>query len=1048
MERRMKSPGTGVSLLAESRGGKVVMVPARRNRPRAATDDLAHRGVQRGDWSTATCHGLKPDIGLPASFGALLRRHRRDADLTQAELAEAAELSERGIQHLEAERTRPYRATVERLATALGLTVNQRADLQAAAAAMPRRRDEQPTHAPSPGDRALVLVPSDARPSDTSLDEHRHDRRVTLPLALTRLIGRERDIGAICDALQGSRLVTLVGTGGIGKTRLALAVAERFQARSADGVCLVELASLTDPEMVPRAVAAALGLNTSSRRSPIEWLVDALGTRQLLLVLDNCEHLVDASASLVETLLRACPDLQVLATSRERLAVGGEVTWPVPPLAIPPAELRLSASHLAEYPAVRLFVDRAAAALPGFTLNDQHAAAAARICQRLDGLPLALELAAARVAVLTVGEIASRLDDPLRLLTTGSRTAPPRQQALRATLDWSYALLTESERTVLRQVAVFAGGWSLSAAERVGSAEFEVQSSKLDVASSPSNFQFQTSNPELPTDVLDVLAGLVAKSLVQVDRVSVGDTIETRYRLLETVRQYSIERLREAGEEDAARRRHSEWCAELAEQAEPRLLGMDQIQWLVRLDRERDNLRAALAWSLEHDPPLGLRIAASLWQFWRVRLFLTDGRRWLDRLLDRAPEPDVVRARTLLAAGLLAHWQLDTPVARDRLEAGFELALAHGDRALIGRASRDLGTVLWARLGDHRRAWALFEDGLVHSRAAGDLRTAATNLQQQSRLAAVEGDYRRAQSMIDESVALLSEVGDRWQLAISLEDAGGIALIVGQPERAEQLFDEVLAVSQALDAVGLGAIHRRLHRGTVAYWRGDAETAIAWYEQWLAVTRANGHTAGIVDNLIALARAVLLQGDVPRATELFAESLRLSEERADRVGTSLALHGLGLVAWRTGDASLALSRLRESLALRRELRDRLMIAESLEALGVVAMSRAAGQDAVARAVRWLAAADALREQLGTPRPPADRPAYAAAMKTAQTWRVDLGTVAAVGSAMSLDAVLDDAMSDTAADPPLAQAPIARSSTAPAPSVPSLAASRLATLARV
>ena len=810
----------------------------------------------------------------------------------------------------------------------------------------------------------------------------------SLPLPLTRLIGRDGEVAAIGEALRSSRLVTLIGPGGIGKTRLALEVASANATAFPDGVLFVELAALGDATMVSRAVASALALDEPPNRPLDERLIDALRSRALLLVLDNCEHLIEACATLVDALLRACPRLQVLATSREGLAIGGEVAWRVPPLAVPPDDAHLLASGADDYAAVHMFIDRATAARPDFVLTDQNVGTIARVCRRLDGIPLALELAAALVPALTVDQVADRLDDAIGLLAVGRRTAPTRQRGLRATLDWSFNLLSEPERTTLRRAAVFAGGWTLSGAERVCSDE----------------------NLVLPSDVLQALVQLVAKSLVQVERVHATRTTESRYRLLETVRQYASERLREAGEDDLVRRKHGDWCAELVEQAEPRLFDEDQLEWLARLDREYDNIRAALGWCLEHDPPLGLRIAASLWQFWRMRLFLTEGRQWLEDLLARAPDPTPVRARALAAAGTLANWQLDSSAARDHYTAALELSRRYGQLGLTGRVLRELASLTSERFGDHERAWVLFEEGLALSRAADDRRNVATNLRQQGRLASVEGQFRRAGALLDESVALLRTTGDRWQLAIALENAGEVALVTGQPDLAMELFEEAFAVGQVVEAAGLGTIHRRFHLGTVAYWRGDASTAIAWYEHGLAITREKEHTAGITDNLIGLGRAVLLQRDSARARELFAESLRLSQARGDSSGTAVALHGLGLAAWQAGDAALAVAYLGESLAVRRDLDDRLGIVECLEALSVIAARQATSREQTARAMRWLGAADALRAHLGAPRPPVDRPDYASAVELARTWLDDPTDAALAGGAEPLEATLADVVS--------------------------------------
>jgi predicted ATPase/DNA-binding CsgD family transcriptional regulator len=855
-----------------------------------------------------------------------------------------------------------------------------------------------------------------------------------VPLALNRLIGRDRDVSAIHAALDGHRLVTLVGTGGIGKTRLALEIAQALQASYADGARLVELAALADESLVPLAVANALGVRERPDLPLPETLAEALRASRMLLVLDNCEHLIDACAALAGHLLPRCPDLQILATSREALAIDGEVAWQVAPLATPPDDGAVPLDALAALPSVGLFVERAAAVRAGFALTRQNAAAVAEICRRLDGLPLALELAAARVLSLSPEQVAERLGDRFALLTSGRRTAPPRHRALRATLDWSYDLLTEPEQRLLQGLAVFAGGWTLSAAEQMLGGGQGTRGKGRDVRGAG------RGEAGSPLAVLDGLDRLVAQSLLRVEHPehaqdAPGRWAEPRYGLLETVRQYAWERLEEAGELAAARQRHAAWCAELVAQAEQRLLGPEQVPWLVRLDDEYDNLRAALGWCAVADPTLGLKIAAGLWQFWRIRLDLSEGRQWLDRFLAAAPAPSVVRIQALAGAGGLAHWQLDTAVAQARYEEAVELARALGEQALLGRTLRELGTVLAARSAPHATVRELFQQGLALSRAAGDRRSVANNLMHQSRLAVRQGDYRRAARLIDESVALISETGDRWQLSMMLEEAGAVALIVGEPDRADSLFEASIEAGRELAAAGFGAIHRPHNPGTVAFWRGDAETAIAWYEQLLAMTRANEHTAGIAENLLGLGRAVLLQGDVPRAATLLEESLEIATARGNRAWRARALYGLGLVAWRSGDAAQALARLRESLAIHRDRAERLEIVACLEALAAVVAETATGGTPAERAMGWLGAADALRSAIGAPRPPVEQPAYARAIEAAARWLDDARASAARGAGLPLDDVLADALSAPPIEPFAVRVTAPEPARAPAPAAP-------------
>jgi predicted ATPase len=445
--------------------------------------------------------------------------------------------------------------------------------------------------------------------------------RRELPPQLTSFIGRERELAEAAALLRDARLLTLTGAGGCGKTRLALQLAEQRTEDYADGVWPVELAALGEPELVGPAIAQALDTRLASDRAPEVALAGHIGDRQQLLLLDNCEHLIEPVAHLVQALLGHCPRLTVLATSREPLLIPGEVTWRVPSLSLPKLGERSPSDPEAE--SVRLFAVRAGQAAPGFELDDENALAVATLCHRLDGMPLAIELAAARVSFLTPAQIVERLDDSLDLLSDGPRTAITRQQTLRATLSWSFGLLDADEQVLLQRLAVFAGGFGLEAAEDVCA-----------------------QNPLRRSEAVAVLGRLVAKSLVHVGEGSE----EHRYRLLETVRQYALERLEEAGERSAFQRRHRAWYVALAE-SDPTAAGDLPDRTTLRvLDQERDNLRGALASALVADPQAALRLAVALWRFWLMRGYLAEGYRWLTAALAAAPEHTAVRARALLAA--------------------------------------------------------------------------------------------------------------------------------------------------------------------------------------------------------------------------------------------------------------------------------------------------------------------------------------------------------------------------------------------------------------
>ncbi|HEV2125861.1 MAG TPA: hypothetical protein VGW38_24150, partial [Chloroflexota bacterium] len=487
-----------------------------------------------------------------------------------------------------------------------------------------------------------------------------------LPCLLSTFVGRAEELAQIRQLLGRGCLVSLVGPGGIGKTRLALESAVAVLPAFPDGVWLVDLAPVADPVQVPPSVASVLGVREDGRRLLTDALVDALRSKRLMLVLDNCEHLIEACAQLVDALLRGCRYLHILVTSREPLAVTGETIWRVPPLSLPGlrgSEDSVQPEALAENEAVKLFLERARAVEPHFSLTDANALAVARLCRQLDGIPLAIELAAARLRVLSVGQVLAHLHDRFRLLTGGSRTALPRHQTLLATLDWSYQLLNESEQTLFNRLSVFAGGFTLEAAQAVCAA--------TDINAD---------------EVLDVLTRLVDKSLVMVDG-QIDGTV--RFRLLETIRHYARQRLTEVEEAAGIQRCHATYYLSLAEIAEPKLFGAEQVPWLHRLSSEQGNLRASLAWSLlpEGEINYGLRFANALWWFWHLRGRAGEGSRWLEALLARSVAvPDVLRAKALCRAGHL-DWDLGNyQTATTLLSESVDLAERLKDHGTIGLA--------------------------------------------------------------------------------------------------------------------------------------------------------------------------------------------------------------------------------------------------------------------------------------------------------------------------------------------------------------------------
>jgi predicted ATPase/transcriptional regulator with XRE-family HTH domain len=669
-----------------------------------------------------------------ATFGALLRAHRERAGLTHEVLAERADLSAAAIAALErGRRQRPYPDTVRRLAEALALAPDERAALRAAASARGAGA-AGPPRAPSP---------------------------TNLPAPQPGLIGRERAVAALAALVPAhpGRLVTLTGIGGAGKTRLALAAAEALRDAFADDVWLVELAALDDPALVPAAVAATLAIPEAIGAPPVERLAAALRGRRLLLVLDNCEHLLAACSALAERLLAACPEMAILATSREPLQLARERRWPVPALPAPSLGDALAPATVAASPAAQLFLARARAVAPDFDLTDENHATIARICARLGGLPLALELAAARVRVLNPRQILERLDDALRLLTGGSQAAPTRQQTLRATLDGSYALLTPPEQAALRRLAVCADGCEIDAAEVVCAA------------------------PDLPAEaVLDAVSRLVDRSLV-----TVGEAAEAaRYGLLEPVRQYALALL--AGEERATTQaRHAAAYLALAERAAPALHGPEQVAWLGRLEQEAANLRAALNWMVETGDLEGaLRLAVALAPFWEGRGHLDEGRRWIVQALGASATADLparLRACALLADGRLAYWQKRLDESAARLEACLGVARALDDHRLTAEALCYLGAVR-GHQGALQPGAALLEESLALARAAEDRAGIARALLVLGVTIGLLGEQARGVALLEESLARFRRLGDARWAAIASTKLGDSLRRLGDPARA------------------------------------------------------------------------------------------------------------------------------------------------------------------------------------------------------------------------------------------------------------------------
>jgi predicted ATPase len=692
---------------------------------------------------------------------------------------------------------------------------------------------------------------------------HNLPRATNLPVQVTELVGRRRELEETARILTSTRMLTLTGPGGAGKTTLAIELARQHVARCRDGVFLVELAALADGDLIVEEVAEALGLRLATRQAPVDSLVAQLRNRELLIVLDNCEHLIDACAGTVTELLQGCPEVSILATSREPLRVAGEVSWLTPSLAVPDPEHIGSAESMAGVASLQLFVMRAAAAAPGFALTDDNAAQVAEICYRLDGMPLALELAAACVPVLSPQQIAARLGDALTLLSRGRRATITRQQTLAATLTWSHDLLADEERVLFRRLAVFAGSFTLEAVEGVCADDLG------------------------PARALGALGRLVDTSLVLAE--SHGDT--TRYRLLETVRQYATERLRVAGEESTFRTRHCDWYVEFAEARDPELSTSVEVA-PASLDVEQGNLRVALAWALGHEPPLALRLAVALWRYWLARSFFAEGGQWLETVLAAVPDQSALRGRALLALAVL---DLRRGSGRRLAEIGSEAVDAH-------RALRDHTGL----------ALALHADGVLAYMRGQWNESWQRSLE--AREVALDGglDEVEAASAHLQAMVLLGR-GELAAGRVAFQHARAALAKVPQPR---QPFFTPLMLGYAVE--GAGTSSPRLY----------------FEETVLTGPRINARQAQgyALCNLAYLAR---LAGDVDEARTFVGEAVSMFRTLGDRDGEALALNHLGCLhrvgaEYRAGRAALE-----HSLRLRRDIGDRRAIGLTLCNLGVL-----------------------------------------------------------------------------------------------------------------
>ncbi len=712
-------------------------------------------------------------------------------------------------------------------------------------------------------------------------EEPSHSGKHNLAAPRTNFVGREREIVEVKRMLAMTGLLTLTGTGGCGKTRLALEVARNLVGTYKDGVWLVELAPLSEGALAPQVMAATLGVQEQPGRPLLESLLDVLGDKETLLVLDNCEHLIDAAARLTVALLDSCSRLRVLATSREPLGVAGELGWPVPSLSAPDTQQSHTMEEFGGYESVRLFADRASQRHPGFELTPENATAVAQVCARLEGIPLAIELAAARTGMLSAEQISERLWRSLRMLTGGDQTAGHRHQTLKAALEWSFDLLGQPEQLLFRRLAEFAGGFTLDAAERVGAGE------GID-----------------GEDVLELLSMLVDKSLVVAEE---NWEKGARYRLLEPVRQYAREKLRVSGEAEAVGRRHAEFFLALAEEAEPELTKSQQAEWLDRLETEHDNLRAALSWALGREIDSGSRLAGVLCRFWHTRGYLSEGRRYLEAVASSAAVPTTVRAKALDGLGWIAEPQGDYERARVAYEESLALYRSSNDKRGVANVLGDLGSLALDR-GDYEEATSLLEESLTLHRELGSKEEVVGVLNGLGGLASAKGDREQSISFFSEALALSRGTGNVRRNATSLGNLGITMLVHDNPEQATVLLEESLALFQEIGdssniAIGL------MYLALAALTRGDHERVQALGQESLNLLQKAEDKQHMPECLEIMAGGAAAQGQAQRAARLWgaAEAMRedigvpLQPEDRKLLDPYIAMarSSLGEVAWQT-----------------------------------------------------------------------------------------------------------------------------------------------------
>ena len=682
-----------------------------------------------------------------------------------------------------------------------------------------------------------------------------------LPTQLTSFIGRENEITEVKQELEEHRLVTLTGSGGTGKTRLSLQVAADLLEEFDHGIWFIELAPLTDPDLIPQTILSSIGISEQPNKTPLDILKEYLHEKMMLVVLDNCEHLVSASAQVTNALLNAAPGLKVLASSREALGVKGELSYPVPSLSLPDVKHLPTIEQLSQYEAVRLFIDRALLVAPHFIVNKENAPHIAQICHRIDGIPLAIELAAARTKMLSIEQISARLDNRFRLLTGGARTALPRQQTLRALIDWSYDILSDNERLLLRRLSVFVGGWTLETAEEVCAGD-GIES----------------------YDILDLLTQLVNKSLVVV--IEHSQSGEIRYRMLETIRQYAREKLMEKGNGESIRDKHLAYFVKLAEQAEPELYRSNQVFWFNKLEDEIDNFRMGLEWALASNTEAGLRLIINSIDYWEKRGDNREVQTWLIQLLDKYQADDALRARVLSSYSHIAADGGDLAKAEFLANQGLELSRAISNKQAEAISLMSLGAII-ALNGNVGKGIPMVEQSLVLFRFLEDKRgqAAATTW-----LCVNNNDLELSKSFVLEGLKLYREMGDLTSIANCLSLLAVRAIWGGEFSSAILWLDEAMAIYHQLKNEK-GAANLIGDYGLLYYWLGDYEKAESYYDESIIAWKKIDNVP--VDWLnVHMAYTKLRQDQIANAIDWFILSAKGFQKASNVIGFVYTVEGL------------------------------------------------------------------------------------------------------------------------------------------------------------